>query len=159
MLVIAFANDLLGSVLEGSFELTSFDVLLGIVPSAARVGGREGNLDSRHDATSQKTTGGLISEQPSCKQWGDNDESTWGNHFLKRSSGGDGNTSFMVRVSWCVALDVWNLSVDLNNHILGSITNGAHGKGREPVWKHSTDEETSKGVWLEDVYTVDTWVL
>jgi hypothetical protein len=65
----------------------------------------------------------------------------------------------MVRVSWCVALDVWNLSVDLNNHILGSITNGAHGKGREPVWKHSTDEETSKGVWLEDVYTVDTWVL
>lgn len=156
MLVIAFANDLLGSVLEGSFELTSFDVLLGIVPSAARVGGREGNLDSRHDATGQKATGGLISEQPSCKEWGDNDESTWGNHFLERGSGRDSNASFVVRVSFCVALDEWNLSVDLNNHILGSITNGAHGKGREPVWKHSSDKETSKCVWFKNVNTVNS---
>ena len=45
-----------------NFERSSLDVLFGIVPSATRVGGREGNLDTRDDASSEDTVGGLVTE-------------------------------------------------------------------------------------------------
>ena len=49
--------------------------------------------------------------------------------------------------------------LDFGNHILSSITNSAHGKGREPIWKHSSEEKASKGVWLKDVDIEDRWVI
>ena len=44
-------------------EQTSLNELLGIVPSATGVGGREGNLDTGDNAAGENTVGGLEAEE------------------------------------------------------------------------------------------------
>jgi len=57
---------------------------------------------------------------------------------------------------WCLSLlDEDNLSLDLLDHLLGSISNSLHGQGREPVWEHGSEEKSSEGEWLKDVYIED----
>merc|ERR1719148_385731 len=70
-------------------EVTTFDVLLGVVPSATRVGGGEGNLDSGHNASSEDTVGALVTEEGSSEERANNDEDAWGNHLLEGGVGGD----------------------------------------------------------------------
>jgi len=43
--------------------------------------------------------------------------------------------------------------VSLNefHHGVSSISDGSHGHGSEPVWEHSTDEESSELSWLKDI--------
>jgi len=50
-------------LLFSSFEFTSFNHLLAVVPGATSVGGRERNLDSTDNDTGQKTSGGLVTEE------------------------------------------------------------------------------------------------
>jgi hypothetical protein len=62
----------------------------------------------------------------------------------------------MIWIAWFVSLDEGNLSLDFDDHVLGGISNSTHSKGREPVWKHSSDKETSKCVWFKNVNTVNS---
>ena len=136
-------------------ELASLDVLLGVVPGATRVGGREGDLDTRDDAASEDTVGALVAEEHSTEERADNDEEAWGDHLLKGSVGGDGDASLEVGVgllaSWGGVSHDLELSLDLNEHVLSGITDGLHGHGGEPVGEHSADKEASEGEGLEDV--------
>jgi len=136
-------------------ELASLDVLLGIVPGATRVGGREGNLDTRDDATGEDTVGALVAEEHSTEQRADNDEETWGDHLLEGSVGGDSDAVLEVGLGFTASSGGGGhdleLSLDLNEHLLGGITDGLHGHGGEPVGEHSSDEEASEGEGLEDV--------
>ena len=65
----------------------------------------------------------------------------------------------MVWIAFFLSADFWNLVVDFGNHVLSSISDGAHSQGREPIWKHSSEEKTSKGVGLKDVDIEDSWVI
>lgn len=40
---------------------------------------------------------------------------------------------------------------DEGHHVVGGVTDGLHGEGRESVWEHSTDQETGELGWTEDV--------
>jgi hypothetical protein len=153
---VALADSLDFSVLGGSGEMTGLDVLLGVVPSATRVGGREGNLDTRDDGTGQNSAGGSVGEEQSGKEWGEDDESAWSDHLSEGSVGGDGDALLVVWVALLVGLDEWNLSVDLSDHVLSGIADSGHGQSGEPVWEHSADEKASESVWLEDVDGVDS---
>ena len=140
-------------------ELASLNVLLGIVPSATGVGGGEGDLDARDDATGKDSVGGLVAEEAAGEEWGDDDEETWGDHLLEGGLSGDANAvlvvgELLIGVSSGLLglLHLVELSLDLGKHVLGGITDGLHGHGGEPVWEHGADEETSEGEWLEDVH-------
>ena len=136
-------------------ELASLDVLLGVVPGATRVGGREGDLDTRDDAASEDTVGALVAEEHSTEERADNDEEAWGDHLLEGSVSGDGNAGLEVWVglfaSWGGVRHNLELSLDLNEHVLSGITDGLHGHGGEPVGEHSADKEAGEGEGLEDV--------
>ena len=136
-------------------ELASLDVLLGIVPGATRVGGRESNLDTRDDAASEDTVGALVAEEHSTEERADDDEEAWGNHLLEGGVGGDSNAVLEVWLgffaSWGSLGHGLELSLDLLEHVLSGITDSLHGHGREPVGEHSADEETSEGEGLKDV--------
>jgi hypothetical protein len=43
------------------------------------------------------------------------------------------------------------LSLDFFNHLLSGITDSTHGEGREPVREHRSEQESSKGVGVEDI--------
>jgi hypothetical protein len=132
-------------------EFASFNVLLGVVPSTARVGGGEGNLDTRDNAASEDTVGGLVTKEATSEERGDNDEDTGQDHFLEGSVGGDGDAFLVIGLNRGVFIHSFELSADFLEHILGGVTDGLHGHGGEPVGEHGTDEETSEGVRLEDV--------
>ena len=68
-----------------NLEGASFDVLLGVVPSATRVGSGEGNLDTRDNASGEDTVGGLVAEEGASEQGGDNNEDAWHDHLFQGS--------------------------------------------------------------------------
>ena len=68
-------------------KLSSLDEFLAVVPSTTRVGGREGNLDTRNDSSSKDTISGLEAKEPSNEKWGKNNQTSWSNHFPEGSSG------------------------------------------------------------------------
>jgi hypothetical protein len=49
-------------LLFSSFELSSFNHLLAVVPGTSSVGSGERNLDSRNNDTGEKTSGSLVTE-------------------------------------------------------------------------------------------------
>ena len=134
-----------------NLELSSLDELLGVVPSATRVGGREGNLNTRDDASSEDTVGGLVTEEGASEERRDDDEDAWGDHLLQGSVGGDRDASRVISREARVLSHKDELSADFFEHFLSGITDSLHGHSGEPVWEHSTDEEASEGEGLEDV--------
>jgi len=146
------------SVLVLDPEVATFNVLLGIVPSATRVGGGEGNLDARDDAAGEETTGGLVAEESTGEERGSDDEDAWGDHLLKGGLGGDAN-AFLVVGAQTLVNSLFLLALDFSNHLLSSITDGGHGHGREPVREHGTNKETSESERLEDVHVVNKFIV
>lgn len=138
----------------------SLDFLLGIVPSSTSVGGRDGNLDTGDDGSGKETSGGGWAEEESGEEWGSEDESSWGNHHLEGSFSGDLDASLIV---WLVLKSVLDVSLssfvivlDVVHHLVGGVTDSLHGEGREEVWEHGTDKESSELGWLEDINGVVT---
>lgn len=151
MSVVTLANlDLLaiGSV---EVEHATLNVLFGVVPSATRVGGGESNLDTRDDAASEDTVGGLVAEEAASKERANNDEDTGEDHLSEGSVGGDGDAELVVRFEAWVGIHGFELSADFPEHVLGGITDGLHGHGGEPVGEHGTNEEASEGEGLKNV--------
>jgi hypothetical protein len=128
---------------------TSLNVLLGIIPSTTSVGERESNLDTGNDVTSQKTGNKGVGEEDTTKEGSEDNDSTRGDHVLEGGVGGDSDAGLVI--GGLTLLDERNLSSDFSNHGLSGITDSGHGKSREGVWEHSTDEETSEGEGLKDV--------
>ena len=60
--------DLLGTVTVVDVKGASFDVLLGVIPSATGVGGGEGNLNTGNNAASENTVGALVAEEASSEE-------------------------------------------------------------------------------------------
>lgn len=133
----------------GIVKKTSLNVFLGVIPSTTGVGEREGNLDTRNNVTSQKTGNKSVGEENTTKERSKNNNSTRGDHVLERGVSGDGD-AFLV-IGLCTFLNERNLSSDLKDHGLSGVTDSGHGKSRESVWEHSTNEETSEGNGLKDV--------
>ena len=61
------------------------DLLLGIVPSTTSVRGRDGNLNTRDDGSSEESSNGVWTEEESGSEWGSKNEDTWGDHSLEGS--------------------------------------------------------------------------
>jgi len=65
-----------GSLLDDNFftvgsldlKVTTFDVLLGVIPSTTGVGGGESDLDTGDNATSEDTVGSLVTEESSTDE-------------------------------------------------------------------------------------------
>jgi hypothetical protein len=72
VLLVTLLDNVVVTILILDDELAGFDVLLGVVPSATRVGGREGNLDTGDNATSKDSVDGLVSEEGTSNQRGEN---------------------------------------------------------------------------------------
>jgi hypothetical protein len=140
-------------------ESAGLDVLLGIVPSTTGVGHGDGELDTRQDGSWEDTGNDLRVEDDSHNDWGEDDEATWGNHFSDRSLSGDTDTSLVVWLELTVSDSkvkdilpfVLELSSDLSDHLVGSSTDGFHGKGREEVWKHGTYEHGTEDPTIVDL--------
>ena len=79
---VALLDFLFGTICLGDVETTSFDVLLGVVPSTTRVGGGEGDLDTGDDTTSEDTVGGLVAEERASKERGEDNKKAGSDHFL-----------------------------------------------------------------------------
>ena len=154
MSVVTLLNlDGSGAIGSVEVETTTFNVLLGVVPSATRVGGGEGNLDTGHNAASEDTVSGLVTKEEASKERGNNDEDAGSDHLFEGSVGGDRDAPLVV--SRLTSLfHMLELSADFPEHVLGGITDGLHGHGGEPVGEHGTDEESSEGVRLKDVDTI-----
>ena len=158
-------DGLIAGTLDLNSKALGLNDLLGVVPSTTGVGGREGNLDTRDDAASKDTVGGLEAEEVAGKEGREDDEEAGGNHLLEGSVGGDGDAGLVVGLVATLDLvdvgltagDLLHLSelgLDVAQHLLGGITDSLHGEGREPVGEHGTEEETSEGEGLEDVDAV-----
>ena len=134
---------------SGSGELSSFNHLLAVIPSTTSVGGGESNLDSRDDDTGKESSGGIMSEDHTDSEGRDDDDGTGGNHLGERSLSGD--TNALLVIGLFTGHDDGVLSLNFLNHELSGITDGTHGEGREPVREHRSEEESSKGIGVEDI--------
>jgi hypothetical protein len=68
VLRVALLDNALVAILVNEDELFVLDHLLGVVPSATRVGGGEGNLDARDDAAGEDAVGGLVAEEKASNE-------------------------------------------------------------------------------------------
>mmetsp|Transcript_24165 Transcript_24165/g.21217 ORF Transcript_24165/g.21217 Transcript_24165/m.21217 type:complete len:320 (+) Transcript_24165:362-1321(+) len=138
-------------------KLSGFNVFLGIVPSTTSVGAGNSHLDTGNEGTGQETSNGSGTEDETNKEGSDNDQSTGTNHFSQGSLGGDGDTSFVVRVNFTSSdLGVISeLSSDFEDHLKSSLSDRLHGHGRESVGQHSTDQETREQKSISDLDVSD----
>jgi len=145
-------------------EHLSLNEFLGVIPSTTGVGGGECDLDTRDDAASKDTVGGLEAEEVASNKRGEDNQEARGNHFLERSVGGDGDAVLVVGLPYLLLTVILDLRVvvhgfvhclelilNLSKHLLSGVTDSLHGHGGEPVGEHSTEKETSESEGLEDV--------
>jgi hypothetical protein len=103
----------------------------------------------------------MNTEEGSSDQGSEHDQGSWGDHLTKSSLSGDGDASVVI---WTKGgsfnEETWTflvLSLDLVNHLHGSLTHRLHGQGREPVGEHGADEKEGKGQRMKDL-NADTGV-
>jgi len=136
----------------------SLDFLLGVIPSTTSVGGGDGDLDTGDDGASEDTLDAVLTEENTGNDGNTDDEETRSDHVLEGRLGGNLDALGVVGVSdlstislLLQLLDGGHILHDNGHHLLGSLADGDHGHGREPVRKHGTDEETRELDGLEDV--------
>ena len=153
--------------LEGSkVDTSSFSLLselrsvglnffLGVIPSTTGVRLGDSDLNTGNDGTSEDTSGGVWTEDESSKEWGTDNEETWGNHLFEGGLSGDLNATFIVWLVFVSSSLLFHTVVvildDEVHHVISGISDSLHGEGSEEVWEHSTDEETGELGWLEDI--------
>mmetsp|Transcript_5154 Transcript_5154/g.15486 ORF Transcript_5154/g.15486 Transcript_5154/m.15486 type:complete len:710 (+) Transcript_5154:1915-4044(+) len=131
---------------------SGLQVLLGVIPGSSGVGGRDGKLDARDEGTNEDTSKGTDSEEGSDDKRGEDDQGTWRSHLGKRGLRGDLNALLVLwlRGTLHQARDSVELSSDLLNHGEGSPSDTLHGHGTEPVWKHSSDQESREDLLVKN---------
>lgn len=67
-------------------EVSGFDVLLAVVPSATGVGGGEGNLNTGGDNTCEHTRDEFVTKEVTEDKRGKDDNATWGDHLSEGST-------------------------------------------------------------------------
>lgn len=137
---------------SGSVSLNFF---LGVIPSTTGVRLGDSDLDTGNDGTGEDTSSGVWTEDESSKEWGTNDENTWGNHLFEGSFGGDLDAAFII---WLIGVSLsllFKTSVvifsDEVHHVICGISDSLHGEGGEEIWEHGTDKESGELGWLEDI--------
>eukprot|EP00162_Nutomonas_longa_P014822 comp22108_c0_seq4/m.51444 comp22108_c0_seq4/g.51444 ORF comp22108_c0_seq4/g.51444 comp22108_c0_seq4/m.51444 type:complete len:331 (-) comp22108_c0_seq4:137-1129(-) len=132
---------------------TSLDELLGVVPSATGVGGRNGHLHRRNERADKHARKSLDTEEEANNERGEHDKRTRRKHLLERRIGRDLDAAAVVggRCALHEALDRAELLAHLLDHRHRGLADRLHGHRREPVRKHCAVQETSKGERVENV--------
>mmetsp|Transcript_17468 Transcript_17468/g.55699 ORF Transcript_17468/g.55699 Transcript_17468/m.55699 type:complete len:792 (-) Transcript_17468:58-2433(-) len=125
------------------------NVLLGVVPSTASVGGGDGHLHGRGDSAGQEASHRGLAKEDTGDERGGHDEKARGDHLAERGVGRDLDAARVVGGSMAslVVEEAGNgveLALDLLDHLVGGNADRLHGHGREPVRNHSADQEGSK---------------
>jgi len=139
-------------------DVSTLDVLLGVIPSTTGVGLGDGKLDGGDEGTDEEARDSLDTEKGTSGNRGDHDKHGRGNHLLEGSLGGDVNTLLVVRLHLAI-VDILailatvsvELVLDVLDHGSSGHTNGLHAVSSEPVWKHGAEEEEGEGDWAEHV--------
>mmetsp|Transcript_35486 Transcript_35486/g.76589 ORF Transcript_35486/g.76589 Transcript_35486/m.76589 type:complete len:700 (-) Transcript_35486:459-2558(-) len=137
----------------------ALDVLLAVVPGAARVGHGDGQLNRGHQGTGEKPEDGLDTEEGAGHQRRADDQGAWGDHLLQGGLRGDGDASVVVGLDLCaaaqdglaLAVRQGELPLHLLHHLARGLAHGLHGQGGEPVGDHGADEQEGEGDGLQDI--------
>ena len=123
------------------------NILLGVIPSTSSVGSGDGHLHTRDQTSSKHSSDGVGSEDVTSDQRSEHDQSTGSNHLLQRGLSGNGDAALVVGLLGVVHDTgvLLELLTDLEDHLVGGLTDRLHGHGREPVGEHGTDDQTSEG--------------
>ena len=136
--------------------MTFFDVLLGVIPSAAARCHRDGDEKARHDRAEQhrakahkrlslsshKVHDDIQHNRCSNRQERRND------HFADRGLGQhvNGAAIFWLSLAFHDTLDLAELATNFLHNRTSGTTNSGHGHGTKQIRKHTTDEEADHNV-------------
>ena len=97
---VAFLDFFVGesSVISSDFEVSGFDVFLGVIPGSSGVGGSDGHLDSGDDDSGEVTSDSLGAEENTEDEGGKDDHKSRDDHFSQGSLGGNGDAFSGVSV-------------------------------------------------------------
>mmetsp|Transcript_9307 Transcript_9307/g.34855 ORF Transcript_9307/g.34855 Transcript_9307/m.34855 type:complete len:641 (-) Transcript_9307:508-2430(-) len=131
------------------------DVLLRVVPGAARVAHGDCHLDATDQPPGQQAEDGLDTKERSRDQRGEHHERGRRNHFLEGSLRRDADARVVVwaiggaRVQQPRVLP--ELPLHFLDHLHGGKADRLHGHRREPVRQHGPDEQEAEDRRREDV--------
>jgi len=133
-----------------------FGFLLGVIPGTTSVGGRDSNLDTGDDGTSEDTLNSSGAKENTTNDGDEDDHKSGGNHVVKGSISGDLNALSIVRLGVLVSsrflsVDSSHVSNDEVHHILSSVTDSDHSHGAEGIGEHGTNKEARELDGLEDI--------
>ena len=123
-------------------EVTLLDVLLGVIPGAARVGHEDRQDEAGAQATDQQADHATDTEDQSGDDGGDDGQSRREDHLLLRAAGRDLDTTGVVglRLTGQDALDLAELAAYLLDHVPRGPADGVHRQSAEHEGHHRTDE-------------------
>mmetsp|Transcript_15694 Transcript_15694/g.39782 ORF Transcript_15694/g.39782 Transcript_15694/m.39782 type:complete len:631 (-) Transcript_15694:526-2418(-) len=136
----------LGSERRRVVARASLDVLLRVVPRSSGVGHGDGELHARHERADEHASERLRAEQHAAHDRASHDEHARGHHLGKRSLRGDFDAALVVRRSGALHQpgDGAELLSHLLHHRQGSLADGLHRHGGEPVREHRADEHAAE---------------
>mmetsp|Transcript_1004 Transcript_1004/g.2179 ORF Transcript_1004/g.2179 Transcript_1004/m.2179 type:complete len:416 (-) Transcript_1004:987-2234(-) len=132
--------------------VASLDVLLGIVPGTASVGHGHSKLHTGHQGACQGASQGLGAEEGTDHDRCEHNQGTRGDHLSQGGGGGDLHALLVVGAGCALhqTIDGVELAADLLHHGQSSLAHTLHGHGREPVGEHSTKQQASKHLGVQD---------
>mmetsp|Transcript_25528 Transcript_25528/g.85568 ORF Transcript_25528/g.85568 Transcript_25528/m.85568 type:complete len:442 (-) Transcript_25528:1173-2498(-) len=147
----------LGLAVDHDGHAALLDVLLSVVPRAARVGLRDGELHARDEGAHEEALHGGDAEEGARDDGREDHEEAGGHHFLERGVGGDLDALGVVRRAVArsaleEARDLAELARHLLDHLHGRGAHRLHRERGEPVGEHRADEEHGEGHRLEHVH-------
>ncbi len=138
--------------------LAGLDVLLGVVPGAARVGHEDGQGEAGDERTGEQAAEGVDVDEAD-DEGDDHGEGTGDDHLLQRRRRGDLHATSRVGDDAGLALtqarDLPELATDLFDHLLGGTTDGVDREGGEEERQHGAEEEADEDVDRTEVERED----
>mmetsp|Transcript_29715 Transcript_29715/g.88231 ORF Transcript_29715/g.88231 Transcript_29715/m.88231 type:complete len:347 (-) Transcript_29715:1346-2386(-) len=144
----------LGALHELLAEAAGRDVLLRVVPRAARVAHGDGQLHGGDQGSREEARARVLAEAQAGDEGAEDHERARGDHLAQGGLRGDADAPGVVRGHLLRAHDLGELREALLHHVVGRHADGLHGHGRKRVGHHGTIEEAGEDPRVEDVHVV-----
>lgn len=130
-----------------------FDVFLGVIPGAARVGHHNGHEDAGSQGTANHAAQGSRAEEHADQQRERDGQDARHNHLVQGRGRRNVDAAAIVAtgLAFQQARDFAELAADFNDHFVGSFANGIHGHGAKDERQGGADEETDQDQRVEQI--------
>ena len=133
-------------------EVAGFDILLGVIPCAARIGHHDGEDEAGSGCTHQHTGHTVDAESKADDQRDDNRHQGGGENLLLGALGAEVNAGVIIRLGGAFhqAPDLPELAADLSNDAHRGLADRGHGHRGKDEREHRANEEADKNRGIGD---------